>query len=256
MQVTQEPIEEKGSEKKGEPIITSQPASTEPSAEEKKVDGAPPLPPKQEPVVKEIKAQVDLSKKPAELKEPITLMDSDDFFKKQTNPTEGDLKSEEEKKKKTEEAKEKLGSSSTPPSSSSSSTKTISPEKRQKQAEKWVKAIDLARLWFLKEWSGQADDVGLTVHDSDKKELAEALADVMEEYDFNPAPLLTLATMTVATFGSSVSNAYESRKKIRAFRKENPDKVKEAKDASIKLKPDLDPASGQHKKRRGGQFKA
>lgn len=114
----------------------------------------------------------------------------------------------------------------------------------------------MVNTWGLKKWSGQADDVGLKTAEPDKVALAEALADVMEEYNFNPAPLLTLAITTVGVFGNSWTNAYENRKKIRKFRKEEPDKAQEADKASVKTKPELDPATGKHNKRRGGQFKS
>jgi hypothetical protein len=244
MEVTQEPIDDKNNKKKDEPVVNS----TEPVSSSK-----------QEPPVTEIKAKVDLKRPPAEANEPVTLMDDDDFFKQQTNPTDGDLKQKEEDKKKADALKEKLSSSGSSSSSSSSSSTPKPPltaDKRKKQSEKWVKALDLLNTWGLKKWSGQADDVGLKTTDTDKEALAEALADVMEEYNFNPAPLLTLAITTVGVFGNSWTNAYESRQKIRKFRKEQPEKVEEAEKASVKTKPDLDPATGKHNKRRGGQFKS
>lgn len=261
-----EHTEDTKDDKKGEPlnlppVLSSIPdASTGSKAKNAEVITPPAPSVKQEPVVTEIKAKVDLKRTPAEANEPVTLMSDEDFFKQQTNPTEGDLKQKEEDKRKSDALKDKLSSSNTSSSTSSepspSASKPTTPEKRLKQAEKWVKTIDLVRIWGLKTWSGQADDVGLTVHETDKQQLAEALADVMEEYNFNPAPLLTLGMMTVATFGGSFSNAYESRKKIRAFRKDNPEKVEEASKEKIKIKPELNPATGEHRKRRGGQFKS
>lgn len=238
-------------QKREEPVVipentpnpsSSEPASgkTEPSASAK------------EPIVKNINVKVDLSKKPEEIKEPINLLNDDEFFKKQTNPTEGDLNQDKKQEEKVNEFKQTI--SDTPASSSSS--KTVTPEKRKAQAEKWVKAIDIAILWGLKAWSGQADDVGLKTGSEDKQTLADALADVMEEYNFNPAPLLTLAITAVAVYGTPVTNAIEKRKIIRALRKKEPERVKEAKDSSVKEKPEFDPATGKHIKRRGGQFKA
>lgn len=237
------------------PPLSSSPSNPSRVGEGEPVQPAPVKP--QAPPVTEIRAKVDLTKKPTEMSEPINLLDDDEFFKRQMGATEGDLKADEEEKKKTEALKDKLGSSSTPPSSSpSKSPKSSSPEKRLKQAEKWVKAIDIARMWGLKAWSGQADNTGLLVSDGDKETLAEALADVMEEYDFDPAPLLTLAITATAVFGTSFSNASESRKKIREFRKTEEYKKAEAERLAKKEKPDLDPFTGKHNKRRGGQTKS
>lgn len=246
MEVTQEPID--GEKSKPKPVVIQ---GEKPSSN----NGATPPSASKEPIVTEVKAKVDTSRKPAEANEPVTLMDDDDFFKQQTQPTDGDVKQKEEDKRKAEALKDKMNSSSTSPSSTSS-TKTIHPDKRKAQADKWVKALDLLNTWGCKKWSGQADDVGIKTNEGDKEALALALADVMEEYNFNPAPLLTLAITGVAVFGNSWSNAYESKRKIREFRKDNPEKVKEAGKASIKVKPDLDPATGKHQKRRGGQLKA
>lgn len=240
-----------------EPIVLP-PMSPSPSNPSKVGEGQPVQPATakpQAPPVTEIRAKVDLTKKPTEMSEPINLLNDEDFFKAQMGATEGDLKGDEERKK-TEALKEKLGSTTPPPSPPSTSPKSTSPEKRLKQAEKWVKAIDIARMWGLKAWSGQADNTGLLVSDGDKETLAEALADVMEEYDFDPAPLLTLAITATAVFGTSFSNASESRKKIREFRKTEEYKKAEAERLEKKAKPELDPFTGKHQKRRGGQTKS
>lgn len=242
MEAVQEPLDNKGGKKKEEPIvIPSDSTVINPSA----------TPVEKKETVKEINVKVDLTKKPEEIKEPINLLNHDEFLRKQTSPTEADLKQDKKQEEKVNEFKEKISSTSTP-----SSAKTTSPDKRQKQAEKWVKAIDIAVLWGLKAWSGQADDVGLKTNESDKQTLADALADVMEEYDFNPAPLLTLGITAVAVYGTPFTNAQDSRKKIRAFRKSEEAKKKKEEELNVKVKPEFDPATGQHKKRRGGQFKS
>lgn len=237
MEVTQESIESVGTNKEvGNGISSVSDKSSIPS----------------QPPITDIKVKVDLTKKPAELNEPVTLMNDDDFFDGKTDKTEGDIKQEQKQKEKADAFKNTINNNPTP----SSEKKIVSPDKRQAQAEKWTAAIDMVRIWGLKQWSGQADNVGLIVLEADKKQFAEALADVMEESNFDPAPLLTLAVTAVGVFGGSFTNAAESRKKIRAFRKTEAYKKAEEERLAKKEKPDLDPITGTHRKKRGGQAKA
>lgn len=256
MNGNQEPEGSSGKEEEKKPLVLppASPTPTPSPSTEWNKDIPTPISSKQEPaVVKEIQAKVDITKKPEERKEQINLLDDADFFAQQTNPTEGDAKQKALEKERVEKLKNSLGA--TPASSSSNSTKSSNPDKRLAQAEKWGKALDLVRIWGLKMWSGQADNEGLIVSTPDQKVLAEALADVMEEYNFDPAPLLTLAVTVTAVWGTSISNASDSRKKIREFRKTEEYQKAQAERMLKKEKPDLDPLTGTHAKRRGGQRK-
>lgn len=239
MEVTQEPEGSTGKSEKVE-VINTTPSATTPSD----------TPATTSETVKNISVKVDLTQKPQEIKEPVNLLNDNEFFDKVTEPTEGDIKNDAKQKEKIDGLKSKLTSTT-----DSSSTSTTTPDARKKQAEKWIKAIDIAMIWGLKTFSGQADNVGLVTAEPDKKTLAEALADVMEEYKFNPMPLVTLVVTAVAVYGTPVTNAFESRKKIKAFRKTEEYEKLQKEGFGIKNKPPLDPATGEHKKRRGGQFK-
>lgn len=252
MEVIQEPENEGGDKKGGDVNLSSNPNNTSSGNQHTNIKPAS-IP--REPV-KEIKVKVDLNQKPAELNEPVTLQSDDDFFGDKTAKTEGDIKEEEKQKEKADAFKNNTQTNSSIPSASSSSAKKTTPEKRKAQAEKWVAAIDMLRIWGLKQWSGQQDNVGLIVSDPDKEALADALADVMEEYDFNPAPLLTLGITSVGVFGGSFIQASNSRRVIKELRKTEAYKKAKAEELAKKEKPPLDPMTGNHRKKRGGQEKS
>lgn len=206
--------------------------------------------PSSSPVI-EIKADVDLTKKPASVKETINLLDDDALDNDVTKNTEGDnkKKEEEEKKKSSIDDFRKQASQT---SQTAGTEKPFNPTLAQQQAAAWVKIIDMGARFGLKAWSGQADNTGLEVSQADKDVLAEQLTIAMQEYKFVMPILLTVLSTLGAMYATPIMNARESKKKIDEFRA----KQKEAETKSVKLKPEFDPETGKHKKKKGGQYKA
>lgn len=213
--------------------------------EEKPILSSPPIADKP---VTEIKADVDLTKKPASVKETINLLDDDALDKDVTKNTEGDNKKKEEEEKK----KNNINDFRQQTAQAPGTEKPFNPIRAQQQAKVWAKIIDIGIRFGLKTWSGQADNTGLDVPQSDKDVLEQQIALCLVEYKVVTSPIFDALVTLGAVYSTPFANAKESKKKIDEWRaKQRADELK-----NIKLKPELDPATGKHKKKKGGQYKA
>lgn len=208
--------------------------------------------PKKPEEVIQITAKVDLTKKPESAKETINLLNDDQLDEGVTQNTEGDVKKKEAEKAKTNINDFRQQNSQ----STGGGEKPFNPTIAKQQAEAWVKIVDMAVKFGLKAYSGQADNTGLDVPQGDKDVLAEQLSIAMTEYKFVAPILLTILTTLAAMYATPVMNARESKKKIDEFRAMEKSKAKEKDFSNIKIKPTLDPSTGLHKKKKGGQYKA
>lgn len=197
--------------------------------------------------VTEITADVDLTKKPASVKETINLLNDDELDKDVTKNTEGDIKKQAE----AEKNKTNINDFRQQATQNPTSDKIFNPTLAEQQSEAWVKIVDMGMRFVLKLWSGQADNTGLEVSEPDKKVLAGQLAIALNEYKVVVPIILTVATTFGAMYATPIMNARDSKKKIDEFRAKQ--KAEEAK--NVRVKPDLDAATGKHKKGKGRFFK-
>lgn len=193
--------------------------------------------------IKEINATIDLTKKPQSKQETIDLLNDDELDKEINKKTEGDIKSESTIKNEKQILANK-----------NENVKII--DVAEQQAEAWVKVIDMAIRFCLKLWSGQADNTGLTVAEDDKRVFASQIAIALKEYKLVVPILLTIITTFGAMYATPFMNAKESKKKIDEFKRNSRNQLKKDIEKEIKVKPELDPSTGKHKKSKGGQFKS
>jgi len=236
MEVTQEPEDKDEQKKDGEKNV-------------------PPVPPVNKGT--EISVEIDDTKKPVPADEKINLLNEDEVDDEITQKTEGDLENDEEKKKGSlNDFRRKTETTTSIPNLSVE--KGADPDKKKRQAEKWVKVIDMAAIWGLKLWSGQADNVGLVTPQGDKDALAEALVDVFQEYNIEVNPILTLLITAGAMYATPLANAKASKKILDSAKKSEAYKKRQEEIALARLnkKNDIDPDTGKHFKKRGGQKNA
>lgn len=211
-------------------------------------------PPKTTPnePVKEIIANVDLTKKPESVKEKINLLNDDELDAGVTASTEGDKKKQETEQKSKPNVDDFRKQTTQIPATGSDG-KIFNPTLAEQQAQAWVKIIDMGMRFGLKAWSGQADNVGLEVSEPDKEVLAQQIAIALGEYKVVVPILLTVLTTFGAMYATPIMNARDSKKKIDEFRAQQ--KAQESLTIP-KTKPEFNPATGQHKKGKGRFHKA
>lgn len=200
--------------------------------------------------VEEIIASVDMTKKPQSRQETIMILDDDEMDASVNQKTEGDIKKDNEKKAAGNVNDFRSQLAGAPPVDNK-----FNPDLSKQQAEAWVKIIDMGIRFVLKAWSGQADNTGLEPNEKDKDVLAQQIAIALNEYKFVVPILVTVFTTAAAMYATPIMNARDSKKKIDEFRAEQ--KAKQAKEAvkDIKMKPEFNPATGKHIKKKGGQYK-